>query len=1478
MSRSGPAEKLHTPRPGSRSASLDSTDTDYSSIAHIDLDKFLKTENAQRESKGVPLRRLGVRFKGVTTWGAAAEEAEKVKTFARALKRTLLGRDLYEWLIQPWFRKGRLYQVPKRALIRDVSGLVRDGEMMLVLGCPGSGCTTFLRTITSNHSSYLSVDGRITYSGGLTPRDIQTRYRGDVTYMPEEDLHLPYLTVRQTLDFAFRCKQPDSRLVEKYISTLARVFGISHVLDTVVGNEHIRGISGGERKRLSCIETLATDAVVVAWDGSTRGLDAAATLDYARSLRILTDVGRKATIVSLYQVSEEVWELMDKVTLLTEGRVIFSGLICEAKTYFVEELGYECGERRTTADFLTSVTNPGERRFRPGWEAKAPKGAAELEKAFRESRHYKALMQEVDAAGREFGDDDSTHDYGGVQASPERVAGTALSDFRTATLAQKAKYVRQQSSYTISFPMQVLVCIRRQWLYLQNNVSALVIRIVNTIANALVMGSLFWAQPATSDGAFSRSGFIFYTAIFLGWIQLAELEEALAGRGVVERHRNFAFVRPSAVSVARMILDLPTVLIQAAIFVSIVYWMAGMKATGEAFMTFFVFVYLITIELTALYRTFAAISSSYEVAIRYCGLTILVYIIFGGYMLSVNTMMRDAPWFGWLAYINPVHYTFAALMAMEFYNLPLKCTGSSLIPSGPGYNDPRYQTCALAGSIPSQLTVPGDNYVRQTFGIRHSQVWINFLAVLAMTLGLYVAGTVASEWFQWGGTTAEALVFRKGGRKGKNEGDVECQMGDTGVATAGDAESSPPTGEQTSVQLQKSTATFTWKDLNYTIPSKAGEKKLLNNVEGICRPGEMTALIGASGAGKTTLLSVLSHRVSIGTVTGSMLINGLPLPSDFDRSTGLCEQMDLHDPSSTIYEAFTFSALLRQDSSIPHSEKLAYVDTVLQMLGLTHLSDALIGSLALEQKKRTTIGVELCARPKLLLFLDEPTSGLDSQGAYNIVKLLRRLADEGGQSVLCTIHQASQQILEIFDGVLALNPGGNTFYCGPVGEGAGEIIRYFEKRGVCVKEGKNVADLVIEVGRGLANSNSNKEGCCGEESEADAATDWSTIWRNSLERQSLLQAMNSSTSPPHSTISKTLASQITTSPDYATSTPTQTIHLIHRLNLQFWRTPEYPYSRLFASFLHALLNGFTFFHLGHTLADLQSRAFSTFLVLMIVPEFVNAVAFRFSLNTALFRSRELPARIYSPLSFALANILSELPYIVLNTLVFYLLWYFPVGFPTTPGAAGYMFLMLLTFHTYSTSWGQWIAALAPDYTIAANLVPFFIIMCESFNGILRPWSQLEGFWKYGMYMVNPMTYFVRGTLAATMSGTLVQCTRAELNIFQSPPGMTCKQYVAEWFASGIVPGYIVDLAEEGCGYCKYKIADEYLRTLNVNGNKKWRDWGVFAGFAVVNWILVGMFMCGGRGEGVWGMVRRVKGWWRRRWEKGGSRHLQKIRA
>jgi ABC-type multidrug transport system ATPase subunit len=137
---------------------------------------------------------------------------------------------------------------------------------------------------------------------------------------------------------------------------------------------------------------------------------------------------------------------------------------------------------------------------------------------------------------------------------------------------------------------------------------------------------------------------------------------------------------------------------------------------------------------------------------------------------------------------------------------------------------------------------------------------------------------------------------------------------------------------------------------------------------------------GASGAGKTTLLDVLANRVTMGVVSGDMLVEGHQRDSSFQRKTGYVQQQDLHLETSTVRESLTFSALLRQSKNTPHSDKLAYVEEVIKLLDMQDFAEAVVGipgeGLNVEQRKRLTIGVELAAKPDLLLFLDEPTSGL----------------------------------------------------------------------------------------------------------------------------------------------------------------------------------------------------------------------------------------------------------------------------------------------------------------------------------------------------------------------------------------------------------------------------------------------------------------------------------------------------------------------
>lgn len=154
-----------------------------------------------------------------------------------------------------------------------------------------------------------------------------------------------------------------------------------------------------------------------------------------------------------------------------------------------------------------------------------------------------------------------------------------------------------------------------------------------------------------------------------------------------------------------------------------------------------------------------------------------------------------------------------------------------------------------------------------------------------------------------------------------------------------------------------------------------------------------------------------------------------------NEKLGYVQQQDLHLETSTVREALQFSALLRQPASTTKQEKLAYLEEVIKLLDMETYAGAIVGvpgegnayyyyrqhrlrwlillGLNVEQRKRLTIGVELAAKPELLLFLDEPTSGLDSQTSWAILDLLQKLTAHG-QAILCTIPSVISHALPTF--------------------------------------------------------------------------------------------------------------------------------------------------------------------------------------------------------------------------------------------------------------------------------------------------------------------------------------------------------------------------------------------------------------------------------------------------------------------------------
>lgn len=180
-----------------------------------------------------------------------------IRTFPDAIKEAVLWPVIKFWKVT----KTGPFKASPRNLLQSFDGCLKPGELCLVLGRPGSGCTTFLKTIANQRGGYLGVKGDVNY-GGISAEEMRKRYRGEVAYNQEDDVHHATLTVAQTLMFALRLKTPGNLLPghsrktfqKEVLDVLVNMLGIPHTKNTKVGSAYVRGVSGGERKRVSIAE------------------------------------------------------------------------------------------------------------------------------------------------------------------------------------------------------------------------------------------------------------------------------------------------------------------------------------------------------------------------------------------------------------------------------------------------------------------------------------------------------------------------------------------------------------------------------------------------------------------------------------------------------------------------------------------------------------------------------------------------------------------------------------------------------------------------------------------------------------------------------------------------------------------------------------------------------------------------------------------------------------------------------------------------------------------------------------------------------------------------------------------------------------------------------------------------------------------------------------------------------------------------
>ncbi|KAG2520102.1 hypothetical protein JM16_006894 [Phytophthora kernoviae] len=900
-----------------------------------------------------------------------------------------------------------------RHILQDISGVFKPGTMTLVLGQPGSGKSSLLQLLSGRfpmESEGISVQGGVTYNDE-SRESLVRRLPQFAAYVSQQDMHLPTLTVRETHAFAHTCS---TAYLKKHVEDLLghstvpkentdaqdtahallshlpqitlELLGLQNCADTIIGGVLQRGVSGGEKKRVTTGEMLVGLKIALFLDNITTGLDSAAAYDIVAMLRTRARAFGQTVVAALLQPAPEVFELFDEVMLLMGGRVAYHGPVVEVRGYF-ETLGFFCPPGRDFADFLMDLE-----------QLDSPLGARVVSDAHKYMDVIPEFQQGFVASTltlvcREMlvlsrnaafvvGRAVMTVVMGLLYASMfynfkatdvQVIMGVVFSVIFFVSLGQAAQIPTLFEAREIFYRQRRANFFRSSSFVLASTLSHVPVALFET----LVFGSLiYWL-----------CGFVPDAELFLRFEVIVFLSSLAFG----------AWYFLLVALTPNMNVAMPMAMLSVLFFVMF----SGFAIPKDQIPDYLIWLYWASPVAWGIrglavnqFRASRFDVCNYE-GVDYCALS---GKRMGEYHLSLFDVPANKQYVGYSMVFIAVCYVLFLILAtwvLEYrrFEGPEDGTDGTSV-------DIDTESCASQQR--SQGAPTSKQQIDSAYGLvetpRTTEITIH------PTMGgedhkrNFVPVTLAFEDIWYSVPMPQHLKKEKLGTEV-----VATQKEDDGQSL-----------------------------------------HILKGVSGYARPGFMTALMGSSGAGKTTLMDVIAHRKPGGSVRGRILLNGHEA-SDLAmrRCTGYCEQTDVHCEGATFREALTFSAFLRQPADVPDSVKQDTVRECLDLLDMHSIADCIVRGASMEQLKRLTVGVELAAQPSIL-FLDEPTSGLDAAAAKAIMNGVKKVA-RSGRTVLTTIHQPSAEVFALFDNVLLLQRGGRTVFFGDVGPQCRDLVQYFEQ-------------------------------------------------------------------------------------------------------------------------------------------------------------------------------------------------------------------------------------------------------------------------------------------------------------------------------------------------------------------------------------------------------------------------------------------------
>ncbi|KAK3043568.1 hypothetical protein RJ639_002147 [Escallonia herrerae] len=1325
-------------------------------IVEEDNEKFLRGLRDRTDRVGIELPKIEVRFENVSVEGDVYIGSRALPTLLNVTMNAIESILGMFWLAPLKKREIKILQ--------DVSGIVNPSRMTLLLGPPAAGKTTLLLALAGKLDRDLRVSGKVTYCGHELHEFVPQR---TCAYISQHDLHHGQMTVRETLDFSGRCLgvgtryemlvelsrrekeaglKPDpeidafmkatamagqkTSLVTDYV---LKILGLDICADIIVGDEMMRGISGGQKKRVTTGEMLVGPAKALFMDEISTGLDSSTTFQIVKFMRQMVHIMDVTMVISLLQPAPETYDLFDDIILLSEGQIIYQGPR-ESVLEFFEFMGFKCPERKGVADFLQEVTSMKDQE--QYW--------------FRRDQPYRYIPVS------EFAKAFSTFHVG------KELAARLSTPYDKANTHSAALAVEK---YGISNWELLKACFAREWLLMKRSSFVYIFKTTQiTIMSVITMTVFFRTemQAGTLEGGGKFFGALFFSLLNVMFNGVAELAMTVFRLPVFFKQRDFLFYPAWAFALPIWILRIPLSFLESAIWMVLTYYTIGFAPAASRFFRQFLTFFSVHQMALALFRFIAVLGRTQVVATPLATFSLLLVFVLGGFIVAKNDIK---PWLRWAYYVSPMMYGQNAIAINEFIDKRWS------VPS----TDPRYNATTIGKVLlESRGFFTEDKWFWICIGaLVGFSLLFNLLFIAALTFLNQLPGNSISAFGD-----SKAIIQEDDTKKQPSSQQSRGEVPE-GRSTSRQVDSiigAVDHEKRKGMVLPFLPLSLAFNHVNYYVNMPAemtsqgveGDRlQLLKDVSGAFRPGILTALVGVSGAGKTTLMDVLAGRKTGGYIDGSVMISGYPKnQATFARVSGYCEQTDIHSPYVTLYESLLFSAWLRLSSDVKKETRKMFVEEVMELVELNPIRDALVGlpgvdGLSTEQRKRVTIAVELVANPSII-FMDEPTSGLDARAAAIVMRTVRNTVDTG-RTVVCTIHQPSIDIFEAFDELLLMKRGGQVIYAGPLGRHSHKLVEYFEAvPGVPkINDGLNPATWMLDV--------------TALQVEAQLNVDFAEVYASS-------PLSELSTPPPGS-------NDLYFATKYSQPFIAQCKACVWKQHWSYWRNPKFNAIRFLMTVVIGILFGVIFWKKGTKIEKQQD-------LLNILGAMYSAVLFLGSANASTVQAvvaiertvsyRERAAGMYSALPYAFGQVAVEISYVVVQTVIYGLLLYSMIGFEWTAGKFFWFQYYMLTCFIYYTLYGMAILAVTPGHQIAAILMSFFVSFWNLFAGFLIFRPQIPIWWRW-YYWLSPVAWTLYG-LVTSQFGDLDTAVEVP-----GMPGMTVKKLLkAELgFDYGFLPAVAV---------------------------------------------------------------------------------------